>query len=108
DLYAGQTAAAETLATQLGSADHGMYGLVVPAWDGDASARAQLTALAERSPLDPGPVTWCERVALHSGDAASATRFGAWLGVLGAGFSVPRITFGRAQPMPDGGVDRYG
>ncbi len=108
ELYAGQMAAAERLAVRLDGGGAGLHALVVQAWSGDQAARTQLTALAQRHPLDAGSVAWCEMIAVHLGDAQGEARFGTWLNVLSAGVAIPHVTLGRPMPMPDTGVDRYG
>lgn len=108
DLFSGQVDAATTLAVGLAASDSRLYPLLVPAWGGDAIARADLTELAESRPLDATPASWCQVIAIHLGDAASARRFSAWLGVLSTSAPVARIVLGVPLPVPNDGIDRYG
>jgi hypothetical protein len=107
-LFSGQTDAAATLAGDLAASDSRLYPLLVPAWGGDATARARLVALAESRPLDIATASWCQLIAIHVGDGASALRFSAWLGVLNVGAPVARVVFGAPLQVPNDGIDRYG
>jgi hypothetical protein len=84
----------------------------VAAWDGDEQAWAELKAVAERRPLDGGPVAWCRWVAAHLDDSAAIERFGSWAGTLeysDLGLpAVARIVRGSVQPLPGYILDRYG
>jgi tetratricopeptide (TPR) repeat protein len=56
---------AETLASLLDPASQSLFSVVVPAWFGDASAWANVVALAQAHPMDIGIQNWAARVASH-------------------------------------------
>ncbi len=109
DLLAGDEARATASLAPLPAAGRAFYDMAFAAWQGLPGAEAALQQLAERHPLDPLPVVWCQLVAIRHGEALLITRYGAWLSGLSAGgTSVARIVLGQPLLMPGGGVDRYG
>lgn len=81
-IYSGDLDAARGVVDAL-SVDLRMgAGLAVDAWAGDATARADLEALATASPLASWNVVWAARVAAHHGDLAAARRFSRWAAIV--------------------------
>ncbi len=108
DLSAGLGDAGTAMAAQLAPADPRLYPLVIPAWNGDPAARAQIQALAESRPLDAAPAEWCQIIAMRRADTAVAQRFASWIAIAGGAVStVPHVTFGVAEPVPEVGDDSY-
>lgn len=112
DLVAGQEREAAQVAATLAQRDPGLYSLVVPAWEGDATAWATLQTLAAARPLDPDPAGWCELVAAHRGNQTAGAKYGRWLAIANFPDSglpqVARVASGHASALPPLILDRYG
>lgn len=92
--------------------DQALAALLVPAWQGDATAWASVQALAESRPLDGQRVYLARLIASHLGDDALNRRYGDWLAVLSTGDAgqppVYRIRVGDIETLPANILDRYG
>ena len=112
DLVLGRLDRAQADLATVRDADPALYGLILPAWSGDAVAWASLQAEAARRPLDANVVSWARFVASHRGDDGAVQRYGTWLSILGSPDSglpvVARIVVGSADPLPPYVLDRYG
>jgi hypothetical protein len=75
-LLGGDAAAATAELASLSAADRAVYDLAVAAWQGLPGAEADLQQLAERQPLDPVPVGWCQLVAIRHDEQDLVARYG--------------------------------
>jgi O-antigen ligase len=112
DLVLGRLDRAQADLATVRDADPALYGLILPAWSGDAVAWASLQAEATRRPLDADVVSWARFIASHRRDAGAVQRYGTWLTILNESDSglpvVARIEVGSADPLPPYVLDRYG
>ena len=95
-------AAAKAELAPLSAADRAVYDQAVAAWQGLPGAEAALQQLAERHPLDPVAVAWCQLVAIRHDEQDLVARYGTWLWLANprGGTSVARVVLGQPLPQP--------
>lgn len=98
-LETGDTATARRILDELpDTSTAGVYRLILAAWNGDATATAELAQVARADPFDVTVVNWCARLARRDGDLESADVYLAWAKTVGStseagGFEI-RVTQG--------------
>jgi tetratricopeptide (TPR) repeat protein len=105
-LEVGDRATAESLLPRVDQAHRALFSLVIPAWFGDAEARASLVALARAQPLDIELQNWSARVATHVNAPVEAVRYFAIAnidnGLSGLDGQEIRLVLDAARPAGDG------
>jgi O-antigen ligase/Tfp pilus assembly protein PilF len=98
-LSAGQLERARSLASQMEPTQRESALLVIAAWEGDGTARADLVVRARSRPLEIGVVIWCARIAARAGDQAAAAEFRTWLDTVSPGSALAGLEV-RVSPDP--------